>query len=150
MCGDAAGSVQLAPWAEASAEAAVAALCGEDATFEGCAIPACVFSHPEVATVGLSEADARARGLSVRVGKASFRANVRAAAVGETIGFAKVVTDAVTGRLIGAAIVGLGASDVIAAAAVAVRNGLGAEALKGVFPHPSFGETLSDAAARKS
>lgn len=145
VCGDAAGSVQLAPWAEASAEAAVASICGEDSAFRGEAIPACVFSHPEVATVGLSETDARARGIPVRVEKAYFRANARAAAVGETVGFAKVVADSVTGRILGAAIVGPGASDAIAAAAIAVRNGLGADALKGVFPHPSFGETLSDA-----
>ena len=148
VCGDAAGSVRLATWAEASAEAAVAALCGEDPVFVGEAIPACVFSHPEVATVGVSEAAARARGLSVRIGKAFFRANVRAATVGETGGFAKIVADAETGRLLGAAIVGPGASDSIAAAAIALKHGLPADSLTGVFTHPSFGEILSAAMPR--
>ena len=150
VCGDALGSVYLAPWAEASAESAVAALCGEDSDFDGKAIPACVFSYPEVATVGISESEARSRGIPVRIGKASFRANARAAAIGETVGFAKIVSDSGTGKLLGASIVGPGASDSISAAALALRIGLRVDDLKGIFPHPSFGETLSAAAQRQA
>jgi len=146
-CGDAVGLVQLASWAEASAEAAVAALCGEEADFGGSAIPACVFSRPEVAAVGLSEEEARSRGLSVRTGKAFFRGNGRAVAAGETDGFAKVLSDPATGRLLGACVVGPGAAESIAAAALALRHGLPAAALRGAFPHPSFGEALAAAAS---
>lgn len=145
-CGDAVGRVQLAPWAEASAEAAVAALCGEGEDFDGSTIPACVFSHPEVAAVGLSEEDARARGVPVRAGRSFFRANGRAVAAGGTDGFAKVLADPATGRLLGAFVVGPGAAESIGAAAAALRHGLPAAALRGAFPHPSFGEALAAAA----
>ena len=145
-CGDAVGRVQLAPWAEASAEAAVATLCGEEPDFDGASIPACVFSHPEVAAVGQIEEDARARGVPVRAGKSFFRANGRAVAAGETDGFAKVFVAPATGRLLGATIVGPGAAESIAAAALALRHGLPATALRDAFPHPSFGEALAAAA----
>lgn len=144
-CGDAVGKIQLATWAEASAEAAVAALCGEEHSFDGASIPSCVFSCPEVASVGMTEDEARARGLSVRIGKSFARANGRAVATGETCGFAKAIIDNATGQLLGASIVGLHASEAIAAAALAVRNHLPADSLIGIFPHPVFGETLSAA-----
>lgn len=144
-CGDAAGGVQLAPWAEASAEAAVSALCGEEPAFDGSSIPSCVFSFPEVAAVGLSGDGARVRCIPVRAGKASFRANARANAAGEADGFAKVLADPATGRLLGAAVVGPGAAESIAAAALALRHSLPASALRDAFPHPSFGEALAAA-----
>ena len=146
-CGDAVGGAQSAAWAEASAEAAVAALCGETPDFDGASIPSCVFSHPEVASVGLSEDDARARGVRVVAGKAFLRANGRAAGLGETAGFAKVVADATTGRLVGACYVGPCAAETIAAAAMAVRHGLPASSLRS-FVHPSLAEAFAEAAGR--
>lgn len=148
VCGDAAQGVQLAPWAEASARAAVAALCGEKAEFNCSTIPSCVFSFPEVATVGLSEVAARTRGMPVCVGRASFRANARAVAAGAADGFAKVVLDPDAGRLLGASIVGPCAAESIAAASLVIGNNLPVDVLQCVFPHPSFGEVL--AAAVKS
>ena len=148
VCGDTAGGPQLARWAEVSARAAVAALCGESAVLDDSTMPSCVFSFPEVAAVGLPETAARARRVPIRVGRASFRANARAVAVGETDGFAKVIVDPDTGRLLGASIVGPGAAECIAAAGVVMRNCLSVDALKGAFPHPSFGEILEIAASR--
>ena len=82
----------------------------------------------------------------VRAGKSFFRANGRAVAAGETDGFAKVFVAPATGRLLGATIIGPGAAESIAAAALALRHGLPATALRGAFPHPSFGEALAAAA----
>ena len=148
-CGDAVGRVQLATWAELSAEAAIAALCGETAKFDDTGIPSCVFSHPEVAFVGITEEEANVRGLSFRVGKSFAKANGRAVAAGEHCGFAKTITDTATGMLLGASIVGPHASEAIAAAALAIRNHLPSNSLNGISPHPVFGESLA-AAARLS
>ena len=101
----------------------------------------------EVATVGLSEAQAAERGIAVRVGKFPFAALGRTVVEGATDGFAKVVASATDGRVLGVHIVGSEASDLIGEAAVAVRAGLRAEDLgRTIHAHPTRSEALAEAA----
>jgi len=112
----------------------------------GC-IPNVVYTHPELASVGLSEEDARERGLEVRVGTFPFQANGRAKAMGEREGQVKLVADAGTDRLLGAHIVGARASDMIAELVVAMELGASAEDVaRSVHAHPTLPEAVKEAA----
>ncbi len=110
------------------------------------AIPSCVFSSPEVASVGLTEQAAQASGFNVRVAKFPFRANGKALAYGEHDGFAKVLFDGDTERLVGMHIVGPHASDLIQEGILGVGLGLVLTDLQRiVHPHPTLSEALSEA-----
>lgn len=111
------------------------------------AVPACVFTHPEIASVGLTEAEATQRGLTVRAGKFPFMAIGKALAGGSTDGFVKLVAEAATGRLVGGHIMGAHASEMIATLALAVRHRLTIHDLtETVFAHPTLGEAIHEAA----
>ena len=110
-------------------------------------IPAAIFTDPEIATVGLTEAEAREKGIEVKVGKFPFGANGRALTMGYLEGFTKIVAEAETGRIIGVHIVGPDASNLIGEASVAVTKGLTVEDIGGtIHPHPTLSETLMEAA----
>jgi dihydrolipoamide dehydrogenase len=97
--------------------------------------------------VGLSEAEARAKGLQINVGMFPFAANGRALSVGEPEGFVKMIGDAKSGRLLGVHIVGAEASNLISEAALAIEMGAHVEDLAlTVHPHPTLPETLMEAA----
>ncbi|NLW07473.1 MAG: dihydrolipoyl dehydrogenase [Clostridia bacterium] len=109
------------------------------------AIPSCVFSFPEIATVGLSQEEAQARGIDLKVGKFSFAANGKALAMGETDGLVKVIADA-QDIIIGVHIIGPHASDLIQEASVIVKNKLKTAEVAGtIHPHPTLGEALLEA-----
>ncbi len=111
------------------------------------AVPACVFTHPEIASVGLSEQQAAQRGLTVKIGRFPFAASGKAQATGETDGFIKLVADAHTGRLLGGHIFGSHAAELIAALTLAVRWGLTAvQMTHTIFAHPTLGEAMFEAA----
>src|SRR3546814_11665695 len=100
-------------------------------------IPACTYSHPQVAHVGLTEQQARLAGRSVRVGKLPFSANGKAIALGETDGFVKVVFDVDSGELLGAQEVGYYVTEMIQGYVVAIELGPTEEELcHTVFPYP--------------
>src|SRR5258708_35982574 len=104
----------LGPKASAEGIAAVEIMAGvREPGFDLLNIPGCVYCEPEVATVGLSEADAKARGIEVKVGKVPFRAIGRAVAIGEPGGFVKIVATKQYGEVIGCQIVGHGGADII-------------------------------------
>ena len=110
-------------------------------------IPNVVYTHPELASVGVSEDEARERGLDVRVGTFPFQANGRAKAMGEREGQVKLVADAATDRLLGAHIVGARASDLIAELVVAMELGASAEDVaRSVHAHPTLPEAVKEAA----
>ncbi len=110
-------------------------------------VPAVIFTSPEVALAGITEREAKEKGLEVKVGKFSFRALGRAMAAGATDGFVKWIADAKTDQLLGAAVVGEGATDLISEAALAIRSELTAEELgRTIHPHPTFGEIWMEAA----
>ena len=109
-------------------------------------VPACTYSHPQVASVGLTEAQARAAGHAVKVGKVPFAANGKAIAMGATAGFAKVVFDADSGELLGAHMVGDEVTEMIQGFAIA--QGLEtteAELMATILPHPTMSESMHEA-----
>ena len=109
-------------------------------------IPACTYSHPQVASVGMTEAQAKARGHSVRVGKFPFAANGKAIALGATGGFAKVVFDAASGELLGAHMVGEEVTEMIQGYVVARElESTEAELMATIFPHPTQSEAMHEA-----
>ncbi|HHW39787.1 MAG TPA: dihydrolipoyl dehydrogenase [Syntrophomonadaceae bacterium] len=109
------------------------------------AIPSCVFSFPEIAAVGLSQEEARSRGIDFKVGKFLFAANGKALAMGETDGMVKVIADA-NDTIIGVHIIGPHASDLIQEASVIVKNKLKVSDVIGtVHPHPTLGEAFLEA-----
>lgn len=109
--------------------------------------PAVIFTDPEVATVGLSESEAKEKGYTVKVGQFPFAANGRALSVNEPDGLVKMIGDAKTGRLLGVHIVGAEASNLIAEAALAIEMGAQVEDLAlTVHAHPTLPETLMEAA----
>jgi len=109
-------------------------------------IPACTYSHPQVASVGLTEAQAKAGGRAVRVGKFPFAVNGKAIALGATAGFAKVVFDAASGELLGAHMVGEEVTEMIQGYTVARElETTEAELMATIFPHPTQSEAMHEA-----
>jgi dihydrolipoamide dehydrogenase len=107
----------------------------------------CTYSTPEIASVGLTEAQARERGLEVKTGRFPFAANARALIHGESAGFAKLVTDAKTGQLLGAHVIGVQATELIGEPALArLFQGDAWEVGRNVHPHPTLSEVIGEAA----
>ena len=122
-------------------------LFGPGRVYEDGAVPSCVFTDPEIASVGLSTEEAAAKGFSVKIGKFPYLANGRALAMGEPEGWVLVVAEEGTGRILGVHIFGAHASDLVAEAALAVRHGLtAAELAETIHAHPTLAETLPEAA----
>jgi dihydrolipoamide dehydrogenase len=145
--GDVAGQPMLAHKASKEAEVAAEVIAGHRAEFDVRCIPAVIFSDPEVATVGLSADEAGKRGRKVKVGKFPFAALGRAIANADTDGFVKVVIDAQTKEVLGIHVVGNGASDVIAEAALAIEMGALADDIAlTIHAHPTLPEAIMEAA----
>ena len=122
-------------------------LYGPGRVYEDEAMPNCVFTVPEIASVGLSSVEAVERGLATRIAKFPYLANGKALTMGEPEGWVKMVAEAGSGKLLGVHIIGAHASDLIAEAALAVRHGMTAEALSGtIHAHPTLAETLMETA----
>ena len=111
-------------------------------------IPGCTYSHPEIASVGYTEAQAKEQGYEVKVGKFPFTASGKAQAGGQTDGFVKVIFDAKYGEWLGCHIIGAGVTDMIAEAVVGRKlETTGHEILKAVHPHPTMSEAMMEAVA---
>ncbi|MGB6553724.1 MAG: dihydrolipoyl dehydrogenase [Candidatus Binataceae bacterium] len=138
----------LAHKASAEGTAAVEIMAGvREPGFDLLSIAGCIYCEPEVATVGLSEADARARGIDVKVGKFPFRALGKAVAIGHTEGFAKIVAEKKYGEVIGCQIIGHGATDMIAEVVLGKTLEATTEEFgKMAHPHPSMSEAIMEAA----
>jgi dihydrolipoamide dehydrogenase len=145
--GDIAGQPLLAHKGSKEGIIAAEAIAGMKSIYDVVAMPAVIFTDPEIATVGLTEAEAKAQGLDVRVGTFPYAANGRALSVAEPEGFVKMIGDGKTGRLLGVHIVGAEASNLISEAALAIEMGAHVEDLAlTVHPHPTLPETLMEAA----
>jgi dihydrolipoamide dehydrogenase len=108
-------------------------------------IPGCTYSTPQIASVGLTEAQARADGREIKVGRFPFRVNGKAIAAGETEGFVKTVFDAKTGALIGAHMIGGEVTEMIQGYALAMTlEATEAELMATVFPHPTMSEVMHE------
>jgi len=145
--GDVVGEPMLAHKASHEAKVAVEAMLGHKVAFEPQAIPAVVFTDPEVAWCGLTENDAKKQGRKVEVAKFPWAALGRALAIDRPDGMTKLVIDPDTERILGVGIVGAGAGELIAEGVLAVEMAALASDLKlSIHPHPTMSETLMEAA----
>jgi dihydrolipoamide dehydrogenase len=145
--GDVTGHQLLAHVASHQGVVAVERLAGRDRRIDYDQVPACIFTHPEVASVGLSEARAREAGHDVRVGRFPFAALGRAQTFGDTDGMVKIVVDAKYEAILGVHILGATASDMIAEAALAIRlEATVAELVDTIHAHPTWPEATFEAA----
>ncbi len=145
--GDVAGEPMLAHKASHEARVAIEAIAGHKAVFEPAAIPAVVFTDPEIAWAGLTEADAEKAGRTVEVTRFPWPASGRAIAIDRTDGMTKLIIDPATGRILGVGMVGSGAGELIAEGVLAIEMGATAEDLKlTIHPHPTLSETVMEAA----
>jgi len=145
--GDVVGEPMLAHKASHEARVAVEAILGHKVAFEPQAIPAVVFTDPEVAWCGLTETEAKRRGQAIEVAKFPWAAIGRAIAIDRPDGMTKLVIDPTTERILGVGIVGAGAGELIAEGVLAVEMGTLASDLKlTIHPHPTMSETLMEAA----
>ncbi len=146
--GDVSGGPMLAHKASKEGEVAAEVIAGHKSAKDWTTVPGVVFTHPEIATAGLSEAQAKEEGYDVKVGKFPFAALGRAMSIAETDGFVKVVRDLGSNRVLGVSIVGPSASDLISEAALAVEMVASVEDLAlTIHPHPTLGEALMEASA---
>jgi dihydrolipoamide dehydrogenase len=145
--GDVAGQPMLAHKASREAEVVAEVIAGHKSEFDVRCIPAVIFSDPEVATAGITADEATAKGRKVKVGKFPFVALGRAIANADTDGFVKVVIDAETHEVLGIHVVGNGASDIIAEAALAIEMGALADDISlTIHAHPTLPEAIMEAA----
>ena len=145
--GDVAGQPMLAHKASKEGEVAAEVIAGHPAAFDFRAMPAVVFTDPEIATVGLSAKDAKAQGLDVGVGKFLFAANGRALSLNDSDGFVRVVVDKASGVLLGFEAVGPEVSNLVAEAALALEMGAQASELgTTIHAHPTLAEAVMEAA----
>ncbi|MFC6176052.1 dihydrolipoyl dehydrogenase [Companilactobacillus huachuanensis] len=123
------------------------AISGKHTANDYISVPAVCFTDPELATVGLTEKDAKDKNIDVKVAKFPFAGNARAVSLDAAEGFVKLVADKETGTLLGGQIVGPGASDLISELSVAVNCQLNAEDIAlTIHPHPTLGEPIQEAA----
>jgi len=110
-------------------------------------VPGCTYANPQIASVGLTEAQARDKGLEVKVGRFPFRVNGKAIAAGETEGFVKTVFDGQTGALVGAHMIGAEVTEMIQGFALAITmEATEAELHATIYPHPTMSEAMHEAA----
>ena len=145
--GDVTGEPMLAHKASHEGKTAVEALAGESVAFEPRAIPAVVFTDPEIAWAGLTENEAKRQGRAVEVAQFPWAASGRAQAIGRTEGLTKWLIDPPTQRVVGCGIVGYGAGDLIAEAVIAIELGASVrDVIETIHQHPTLSETLAGAA----
>ena len=144
--GDVVGGAMLAHKAEEEGVALAEILAGQHGHVNYAAIPAVVYTWPEVAAVGKTEEQLKAEGIAYKVGKFPFTANGRARSMNETDGFVKVLADAATDKVLGAHILGPNAGDLIAEIVLAMEFGAASEDIaRTCHAHPGLGEAVKEA-----
>jgi dihydrolipoamide dehydrogenase len=145
--GDIAGGILLAHKAHKEARIAVENINGENVVFENIVIPAVVFTDPELAWCGLTEAEAKEKGIKYEVAKFPWSASGRALSFDRTDGLTKMIIDPDSDRVLGVGICGSGAGELIGEATLAIEMGATAEDIAlTVHPHPTLSETLMECA----
>lgn len=145
--GDIVPGLALAHKASYEGKIAAEAIAGKKVAVDYRAMPAVCFTDPELATVGLTMAEAQAKGMSVKAVKFPFAGNGRALSLDRPEGFIRLVTTENDQTLVGAQLAGVGASDLIAELTLAIESGMNAEDLAlTIHPHPTISETVMDAA----
>ena len=142
--GDVAGDPMLAHKASAEGKVAAEVLAGEPAAFDKVAIPAVVFTDPEIAWAGITADEAKATGRKVTIAQYPWQASGRAIAMGKTDGLTKWIIEPETDRVLGCGIVGSGAGELIAEAVVAIEMGCTVRDIaESIHPHPTLSETVA-------
>ena len=145
--GDACGGLMLAHKASKEARIAVEVITGDQAAFQNIIIPAVVFTDPEVAWCGLTEAEAKQKGITVQVSRFSWAASGRAMTFDRPDGLTKLIIEPETERILGVGIVGAGAGELISEGVLAIEMGATVKDLaECVHPHPTLSETLMECA----
>ncbi len=145
--GDVAGEPMLAHKASHEGRVAVDVIAGKSAIFEPKAIPAVVFTDPEIAWCGLTQNEAKAKGIEVNIAKFPWGASGRAASLGRAEGLTKLLFEPETDRILGVGIVGSGAGEMIAEGVLAVEMAANAHDISlSIHPHPTLSETFMEAA----
>ncbi len=144
--GDVSSTIQLAHVASAQGIACIDGIFGREPSIDLSIVPACIYTHPEIACVGLTEAEAREKGIPVKIGKCVMGANARTMIADPGRSFMKITVHAENGRLLGAVLMCPNATDMISEMSSAVANGLTvSDMLFTMRPHPTFNEALADA-----
>jgi dihydrolipoamide dehydrogenase len=145
--GDVTGEPMLAHRAMRQGKVAAEVIAQRPAAFDNVVVPAVVFTDPEVAWCGLTEAEAAREGRAVKVARREWAASGRALTLGRSDGLTKMLADPETGRVLGVGIVGPGAGELIAEAALAIETAMTVEDLAAtIHTHPTLSETLMEAA----
>ncbi|MDQ3446358.1 MAG: dihydrolipoyl dehydrogenase [Pseudomonadota bacterium] len=145
--GDIVGDPMLAHKAVHEGHVAAEVAAGEKSYFDARVIPSVAYTDPEIAWAGITEEEARAQGIKIKVGKFPWQASGRAIANGRDEGFTKLIFDEATHRIIGGGIVGTHAGDLISEVALAIEMGADAVDIgKTIHPHPTLGESIGMAA----
>jgi len=145
--GDIAGDPMLAHKATHEGKVAAEVICGLPAEFDAKAIPAVIFTDPEIAWVGITEDEAKDKSIPYKKGEFPWAASGKSLAMGRNEGRTKIIFDPDTKRTIGVGIVGPNAGDLISEGALAIEMGADAEDISlTVHPHPTLGETFANAA----
>lgn len=145
--GDVVGNPMLAHKASAEGKVAVEAIAGHKVAFEPSAIPAVVFTDPELAWAGLTETEAKEKGIKVEVAKFPWGASGRATTIDRNDGLTKLIMDPETQRILGMGIVGAGAGEMIAEGVIAIEMAANAKDIAlSIHPHPTLSETVMETA----
>jgi len=145
--GDVTGKILLAHVASEQGIVAAENIMGVDSTMDYSAVPNFIYTDPEIGSVGIKEEEAIAMGIDVIKGKAIFKTNAMAHAIGNTTGFVKCIVDRDTKKILGIHVLGPHATDLLAEAVTMVRVGMTLEQVKSVIhPHPTLSETIKEAA----
>jgi dihydrolipoamide dehydrogenase len=147
--GDCIGNWQLAHVASMEGEIAVENILGEKIKMDYTAVPRCIFTNPEIGSVGLAEKEAQQKGFKIKVGKFPFMANGRALAENEYEGTVKIIAEEESGKILGAHILGNRATDLIAELTLAKRKGLTAQDIEEtIHAHPTLPEAIRESALK--
>ncbi|MCA9238624.1 MAG: dihydrolipoyl dehydrogenase, partial [Planctomycetales bacterium] len=142
--GDVAGDPMLAHKAAYEGKVAAEVIAGEPAAFDAQAIPAVVFTDPEIAWAGLTAEEAKKQNINVKIAQYPWQASGRAIANGRTDGLTKWIVDPITDRVLGCGIVGSGAGELIAESVLAIEMGCNIRDIaESIHPHPTLSETIA-------
>lgn len=144
--GDVAGGIQLAHVASAEGLVAVAHIAGEARSINTLHVPSCVYTHPEIACVGLTEKAAIEQGYTVCIGQFNVQGNGRASSMNERTGFCKLVVEKETRKILGAHLIGPNVTEMIAGITAMMDCGGSVQQLGNtIFPHPTISEIIMEA-----
>jgi dihydrolipoamide dehydrogenase len=144
--GDVTGKILLAHVASEQGIVAADNIMGIDSTMDYSAVPSFIYTDPEIGTVGMTEQEAKEKGMDVMKGKAIFKTNAMAHAIGDTTGFVKTIVDRKTRKILGVHIIGPHATDLLGETVMMVKRGMTPEEVKEVMhPHPTLSETIKEA-----